>query len=170
MVWIPGGFRAARTEVTQADFEEVMGRNPSRFPGARKPVERVTPTEAAEYCRKLTAREHDQGLLPKSFAYALPTESQFDLLIADTPLATAFVSHIGDRQQTSEVASLPPNPLGLHDVRGNVWEWCNNAVARGGSYQSHEDYLAPEFRFVGHSGLAVEDIGFRVILQESSAR
>jgi formylglycine-generating enzyme required for sulfatase activity len=167
MAWIPTGFRAARTEVTQGEFSKIMGRNPSKFQGARRPVESVTPTEAAEFCRKLTAAEHAQGLLPKSFAYALPTETEFDVLIANTPLTTAYVSLIGDRPQTTDVASLPPNALGLHDVRGNVWEWCANAVARGGSFQSHEDYLAPSFRFVGTPTMAVEDIGFRVVLKES---
>jgi formylglycine-generating enzyme required for sulfatase activity len=166
LVWIPAGFRVGQTEVTQAQYEKVMGQNPSRFKGPSLPVETVSPTEALAFCRELTAREQKAGKLPKSFAYDLPTEQDFAIYVQDTTLDTAVVSLIGDRPQPLPVASLPANPLRLHDVRGNVWEWCGNAVARGGSYQSHEDYLSPDFRFVGDPSMRIMDIGFRVVLKE----
>jgi formylglycine-generating enzyme required for sulfatase activity len=144
-----------------------MGSNPSRFKGPSNPVESVSPTDAAAFCTKLTALEHEAGSLPATFAYRLPTEQDFATYVENTPLETAFVSYIGDRSAPTSVASLPANPLGLHDVRGNVWEWCDSAVARGASYQSHEDYLATTFRFVGDPNLKVMDIGFRVVLKES---
>jgi len=168
MVWIPAGYRVAKTEVTQIRYQKVMGRNPSKFKGSSQPVEMVSPGEAKAFCRQLTEREHEAGTLPKSFAYGLPSEQEFDTYIANTPLDTAFVSLIGDRLETIAVASLPANPLGLHDVRGNVWEWCQGEVARGGSYQSHEDYLAPSFRFVGNADMRIMDIGFRIVLRETS--
>ena len=167
LVHLPAGFRVARTEVTQADFEKVMGSNPSKFTGGSRPVERVTAGQAAEYCRRLTELEQTAGQLSKSFSYALPGESAFDLYVADTPLETACVSYIGDRLETAQVGSLAPNKIGLYDVRGNVWEWCDNGVARGSSYQSHEDYLSTAFRFVGDGSTALEDIGFRIILRGS---
>jgi formylglycine-generating enzyme required for sulfatase activity len=169
LVWIPAGFRVAQTEVTQAQYEKVTGRNPSHFSGPSLPVENVSPSDALDFCRTLTAREHKAGLLPESFAYVLPTEKDFDIYVADTSLETAAVSLIGDRPQPLPVASLPPNPLGLHDVRGNVWEWMDNAVARGSSYQSHEDYLSPSFRFVGNPSMRIMDIGFRVLLKKSGS-
>ena len=170
MVQMPGGYRVAQYETTQGQFETVLGRNPSKFPGARHPVEKVSPDDAREFCRKLTEREHEEGTLPKTFSYGLPSESEFDEYCKDTPLETAYVSYIGDRYSTIDVGSLPANSLGLHDVRGNVWEWCENNVARGGSYQSHEDYLNPAFRFAGSPASAVEDIGFRVVLREVAGR
>jgi formylglycine-generating enzyme required for sulfatase activity len=166
MIQAPGGYRVAQYETTQSHFETVLGRNPSKFPGALHPVEKVSPDDAREFCRKLTEREHEAGTLPKSFAYSLPSESEFDDYCKDTPLETAYVSLLGDRSSTIDVGSLPANALGLHDVRGNVWEWCDNNVARGGSYQSHEDYLNPAFRFAGSATSTVEDIGFRVVLRE----
>ena len=167
MVWIPNGYRVAKTEITQAQYQDIMGKNPSKFEGASRPVEMVSPSDAKAFCSRLTQREHEAGTLPESFAYGLPTQKEFDTIIADTPLDTAFVSHIGDRLATTSVASLPPNHLGLHDVRGNVWEWCSDNVARGGSYQSHEDFLAPSFRFVGNANMRVMDIGFRIVLRET---
>ena len=166
LVWTPAGFRVGQTEVTQAQYEKVTGRNPSRFKGPTLPVETVSPTEALAFCRELTAREHKAGQLPKSFAYDLPTEQDFAVYVQDTTLETAVVSLIGDRPRPLPVASLPANPLRLHDVRGNVWEWCGNAVARGGSYQSHEDHLSPDFRFVGNPSMRIMDIGFRIVLKE----
>jgi formylglycine-generating enzyme required for sulfatase activity len=166
MVRIPAGFRVGQTEVTQAQYEKVTGRNPSRFKGPSFPVETVSPTEALAFCRELTTREQKAGLLPKTFAYGLPTEQDFATYVADTTLETAVVSLIGDRPQPLPVASLPANPMRLYDVRGNVWEWTANAVALGGSYQSHEDYLSPTFRFVGNPSMKVMDIGFRVLLRE----
>ena len=166
LVRIPAGFRVGQTEVTQAQYEKVTSRNPSRFRGPSLPVETVSTTEALAFCRELTTREQKAGLLPKSFAYDLPTEQDFATYVTDTTLETAVVSLIGDRPQPLPVASLPANPLRLHDVRGNVWEWTGNAVARGGSYQSHEDHLSPAFRFVGNPSMKVMDIGFRVVLRE----
>jgi formylglycine-generating enzyme required for sulfatase activity len=169
MVWIPAGFRVGQTEITQAHYENVMGKNPSHFSGPSLPVENVSPSEALAFCRALSAREHKAGHLPESFAYTLPTEQDFDTYVADTSLDTAVVSLIGDRPQPLPVASLPANPLGLYDVRGNVWEWTDNAVARGSSYQSHEDYLSPNFRFVGNPSMKVMDIGFRVVLKKTGS-
>ncbi len=171
MVWLPDAkYRVAQFEVTQAWYETVMGANPSKFSGATRPVENVSCLEAAEFCRKLTEKEQSEAKLPKNFAYQLPTEAEWELYVNETPLNTAIVSLIGDRPWTENVGLLPPNKLGLHDVRGNVWEWCANAVARGGSYQSHEDYLGIGFRFAGTPDLKMEDIGFRVLLKETGPR
>jgi formylglycine-generating enzyme required for sulfatase activity len=168
MVWIPSGIRVGKTEITQAQYQTVMGNNPSHFSGGNRPVETVSPTEAKQFCERLTRQERDAGTIPPGYSYGLPSQLEFDTCIQDTPLNTAYVSLIGDRPSTIAVGSFAPNSLGLHDIRGNVWEWCHDQVARGGSYQSHEDYLSPSFRFVGAPDMKVMDIGFRVVLRANN--
>jgi len=167
LVWVPAGYRVGQCEVTQAEFQQVMGANPSKFAGPQRPVEQVTWTEAQEFCRKLTEQEVQDGKLPKTYAYALPSEEQWESYAADTPLKDAITSYLGDRRNTENAGGLPANKLGLHDVRGNVWEWCSTPVARGASWRSYEDFLAPGLRFVGTPDLRYDDIGFRVVLQST---
>jgi formylglycine-generating enzyme required for sulfatase activity len=165
LVWIPAGYRVAQYEVTQAEYEKVMGDNPSSFQGARRPVERVSWNQAREFCRKLTESERAGNTLPDGYAYALPSQTQWALFVGDAQLDDAITSHLGDRRQTEAVGALGPNQYGLYDVRGNVWEWCSEPVARGGSWRSHEDFLAVDFRYVSTPDAVYDDIGFRVILQ-----
>jgi len=164
MVWVPAGYRVGKCEVTQQQYEELMGGNPSKFVGPQQPVERVSWTEANDFCQKLTEKERKEGKLPKTYEYALPTEKQWEYYVDNAALKDAFTSFLGDRRQPVDVGLLPANDYGLHDVRGNVWEWCSSPVARGGSYVSYEDYLQIDFRYVGTPELKYEDIGFRCIL------
>ncbi len=166
MVWVPKGYRVSRYEVTQHDFEQVMKTNPSKFKGDSRPVENVTWEESAEFCKKLTAKEQAAGKLPKTFYYALPSEDQWEYYVDDAALKDAITSHLGDRRNTESVGGLGPNKFGLHDVRGNVWEWCSTPVARGGSWRTFEDYLAISFRYAGAAGTRYDDIGFRCVLME----
>lgn len=165
MVWVAAGYRVGQSEVTQAEFQQVMGTNPSKFAGPQRPVEQVSWTEAQEFCRKLTEQERQEGKLPKTYAYALPSEGQWESYAADTDLKTAITSYLGDRRNSENVMGLAANPCGLYDVRGNVWEWCSSPVARGSSWRSYEDFVAPSIRFVGTPDLRYDDIGFRIILE-----
>jgi hypothetical protein len=167
MVWIDAGYRVGQCEVTQAEFQQVMGTNPSKFSGPQRPVEQVSWTDAQEFCRKLTEQERADGKLPKTYAYVLPTEEQFNYYVEGTLLKDAITSYLGDRRNTENVGGPPVNKFGLHDVRGNVWEWCSSPVARGASWRSYEDFLAPSMRFVGTPDLRYDDIGFRLILQST---
>jgi formylglycine-generating enzyme required for sulfatase activity len=169
LVWVPGGHRVGKFEVTQAEYEKIMGENPSRFPGGQRPVEKVSWTSARDFCQKLTEQEIKEGKLPKSFAYALPTEKEWESYVADAALKDAITSQLGDRKNTENVGGLGPNKLGLHDVRGNVWEWCSTPVARGASWRSFEDYVAVNFRYAGSADLQYDDIGFRVVLHGTEA-
>jgi formylglycine-generating enzyme required for sulfatase activity len=167
MVHVPQGYRVAKYEVTQSDYQQIMGDNPSRFEGARRPVEQVTWGDAKAFCERLTSKERDAGLIPPGYSYALPTEAQWEYYVDETSLDDSITSHLGDRRNTENVGGLGPNKFGLHDTRGNVWEWSSSPVARGGSWQSHEDYLALSFRFVGDPAVKYDDIGFRIVLQET---
>jgi formylglycine-generating enzyme required for sulfatase activity len=139
------GFLLGQTPVTQAQWGVVarwpkleldLKPDPSRFKGARRPVEDVSWHQAMEFCRRLSQRT--------GFLFTLPSEAQWEYACrAGTTTPFAFgdtitpelanydaTSSYADgpegrcRQQTTDVASFPANGWGLHDMHGNVWEWC----------------------------------------------
>ena len=141
-------FLLGATEVTQADWFELMETSPARYEGVDRPVERVSWFDAILYCNALSHRE---GLTSayrvngehvvwnrESDGYRLPTEAEWEYACragSSTRFATGDDSG-GLRQLgqfggdasvgTSSVASLQPNTWGLYDMHGNVWEWCWN--------------------------------------------
>jgi formylglycine-generating enzyme required for sulfatase activity len=145
-VQVPGGYWAGKYEVSQADFQKITGRNPSANPYPGRPVESVNWEDAMEFCRKLSQREEAAGALLKGWAYALPTEAQWMEFAADASLNDAISSLQRKRAQTEPVGSGPANSLGLHDVRGNVWEWClstnDQKVLRGGAFDTIRGFAA----------------------------
>lgn len=176
LVWLPAGYWVGRTEVTQEQYQTLMGANPSRWAGLRHPVENVDWHEATRFCEQLTAREQAAGVLPPGWAYSLPSEPQWEYYVGDAQLADMVCRRWeGLRPQgTLPVGSRGANQFGLYDVRGNVWEWCrdwwdlkrNEKVLRGGSWdlvqpEDLEIAYRPVSAAVGRSG----NIGFRVVLQ-----
>lgn len=126
-------------EVTQSQYETVMGTNPAKFKGTDQPVESVSWEEAVEFCRKLSTRE--------GRTYRLPTEAEWEYACrAGTTTAFAFGATISsDRdanfngnqtygngvkgrylEKTVPVGSYRANGCGLYDLHGNVWEWCSD--------------------------------------------
>ena len=123
----------AETECTQAQWEAVMGYNPSYSKGADLPVERVTWSEAVEYCRKLTTKHRAEGALPEGWEWRLPTNAEWEYAArAGTkgarPGALNAIAWYYDNsaKQTHPVKQKAGNAWGLHDVIGNVWEWCSD--------------------------------------------
>ena len=135
-------FFIAENPVTQAQYEAVMGSNPSRFKeaGADAPVEQVSWDEALAFCAKLNQiAEPEDG-----WEWALPTEAQWEYACrAGRTTAFTFGDVLNGTQancdgnhpygteekgpyleRTSPVRSYPANPWGLYDCHGNVWEWC----------------------------------------------
>jgi formylglycine-generating enzyme required for sulfatase activity len=129
-----------RTEVTQAQYRAIIGKNPSRFRGCdRCPVERVSWHDAREFIRRLNARE-------KTNKYRLPTEAEWEYACragTTTPfsfgrtISTRQANYNGEyvygrgrkgvwRRKTTRAGSFPPNRWGLSDMHGNVWEWCQD--------------------------------------------
>jgi formylglycine-generating enzyme required for sulfatase activity len=129
-------------EVTQAQYEKVMGKNPSYFQGpkvgnenADLPVENVSWDDTVEFCKKLSdlPEEKKAGRL-----YRLPTEAEWEYACrAGSKTAYAFDDEEGllpeygwfsrnSSRRTHTVGLLEPNAWGLYDMHGNVWEWCSD--------------------------------------------
>ena len=121
-----GDYWVGKYPVTQAQYAEITGENPSAFLGPTRPVDSVSWDDAVDFCAKLTAREHAAGRLPPEYAYDLPTDAQWDQFAAGTDPKDAVTSLNAARDGTEPVGTRPPNPLGLYDVLGNVWQWCRD--------------------------------------------
>lgn len=173
MIKLPAGFSAGKYDVTQAQYEAVMGKNPSNFKGARRPVENVSWEEAMKFCKRLTDSEARAGRLPAGMKYTLPTEKQWEYYVAGAPLSQAVTSAKTRRDTTAEVGSLSANKFGLYDVRGNVWQWCldpidpggDARVIRGACFSNAEpEKLAAGYRFGLTPLYKIPGVGFRCVL------
>jgi formylglycine-generating enzyme required for sulfatase activity len=129
-------FWIGRYEVTQAEYQAVMGSNPSTAQGANKPVESVTWTQAMAYCSQLTQQQSATGCLPQGYSYRLPTEAEWEYACragtttqwnVGSSLVCADANIISCVGGSVVVGSYPANAWGLHDCHGNVWEWVLDA-------------------------------------------
>lgn len=154
MVFVPWGWWAGKFEVTQRQYERVMAANPSLFKDPLRPVECVSWNDASDFCRRLTDLEQRAGRLPSGFLYRLPSVQEFDQIAAGGSLRDAVTSAQELRWHTAPVGSQPATSLGLHDVVGNVWEWCLDwgddakrfRISAGGAWPNHDWELAPYSR------------------------
>jgi len=161
-------FWMGKHEVTQEQWEAVMGNNPSRFKGAKNPVEGVSWNEIQGFLEKFDGGRAGGGL-------ALPTEAQWEYACRagtgtrfcsgdDIAGLGAYAWHRDNSQGTTHaVGQKRANAWGLHDMHGNVWEWCSSpysekydgreqkgaeaweaqgdlAVLRGGSWDNNPRY------------------------------
>ncbi len=135
------GFWLSDHEVTQGEYESVMGTNPSFFTatGDRNlPVEQVSWFEALLYCQKLTARDQATGRITAQQAYRLPTEAEWEYAArAGTTgprygdlddIAWYSVNSVNNTHQVKQKSS---NSWGLFDMLGNVSEWCSDKYGFG---------------------------------------
>ena len=152
-VTINRGFWMGKYEVTQGEYLEVMGNNPSWFNGDRtssgwqdygtdlsRPVESVSWSDAVAYCAALTEREQATGQIPVGSFYRLPTEAEREYACrAWTSTRFSYGDDLGYTNltnyawygdnsggQTHPVGQKLANPWGLYDMHGNVSEWCQD--------------------------------------------
>lgn len=133
-------------EVTQALWKAVMGTNPSYFTSNKQnPVEQVSWNDCQEFLRKLNAICHNNGSLPKDKNFYLPTEAQWEYAARGGKKSKGYkysgsnsidkVAWYGNNSnyKTHVVGSKSSNELGIYDMSGNVYEWCQDWY---GSYTS----------------------------------
>jgi formylglycine-generating enzyme len=149
-VTLTKGFWTDKYEVTQGDWKRIVGNlpgpiTPAGGEGEDVPVYNVNYAEAGDFCRKLTEKGRMSGELPGGWEFRLPTEAQWEYACrAGTTTATAFGDKISSKQanfrgkpyngaevgpslnRATKVGSYPPNAWGLHDMHGNVVEWCRD--------------------------------------------
>jgi formylglycine-generating enzyme required for sulfatase activity len=124
--------------ITQAQWQAVMGNNPSRFKGSRRPVESISWYKAQEFCQKLSQKTGKNYRLPSEseWEYAARAETTTPFSLGEV-ITTEFANFNGTqsstlsppgiyRQETTDVGSFRANPFGLYDMHGNVWEWCGD--------------------------------------------
>jgi len=214
-VTLTKSFKMGIFEVTQAQYEQVMGVNPSHFKGVDHPVENVDWNNAVEFCHKLSRLPAEKT---RGNVYRLPTEAEWEYACrAGTTTnfsfgdnATAIRSHAcfgknckvkprwyrAGILQHHPVGEKQPNGWGLHDMHGNVTEWCQDwhgdypsgAVTdpagpafplggyrsgtrahRGGSYRSDAKSCQSAVRYRASPSYRISTTGFRVSLHPLGA-
>ena len=171
-VTLTNDYYMGETEVTQELWTAVMGKNPSDFESPKNPVECVSWDDCQKFIRKLNK------LTGKKFR--LPTEAEWEYAARGGNKSKGCLfagsNNIDDvawywdnsMQQTHPVAQKQPNELGLYDMCGNVWEWCNDkydstyyshspatnptgpatgtGLVRGGAWNSSDEFYNPTYR------------------------
>lgn len=187
-VTISNGFWMGKYEVTQGQWQAVMGDNPSNFKdcGANCPIEQVSWDDIQVFLRKLNQKND-------GFEYSLPSEAQWEYAArAGTTTLYGGTGNLDDLgwygknsgRKTHPVGEKRANGFGLYDMHGNVWEWCSDwygsyssgqatdptaassgqsRVLRGGSWFNVANYSRSAFRSRNSPADRYSFYGFRVV-------
>jgi formylglycine-generating enzyme required for sulfatase activity len=206
-VRITKSFQMGKYEVTQEQWEKVMGTNPSNFKGAKNPVENVSWDDCQEFLKKLNALPHPNPLPPGEGArvrdlFRLPTEAEWEWAcragtrtrfgFGDEESGLAEYGWYGGNsgKTTHPVGAKKPNVWGLHDMHGNVCEWCADAdeeyvygwwpkadptgpgfddyrVLRGGAWDHVAGHCRSACRGSNEPGIRSVSYGFRLVVSLS---
>jgi eukaryotic-like serine/threonine-protein kinase len=181
-------FYLAVTPVTQEQYKQVMGHNPSHFKGnPQRPVEQVSWDEAFTFCHKLSEQDGNACCLPTEAEWerACRGGSTGEWCFGDNESLLNQYAWIDGKPDgtTHPVGQKKPNAWGLYDMHGNVWEWCSDwygqytstalddptgptagsiRMFRGGSWGNLARYCRSAYRGRGTPGSRFNYLGFRV--------
>lgn len=183
-------FRLGATPVTQAQWAAVVGTRPARFAGDDRPVESVPWAAAVGFCDRLAALSGERVRLPTEWEWEAAaragTAGDFffhpaadladdEAVSADARRLLGGYAWFADTAggATRPVGRLRPNPWGLFDVVGNVWEWCGNPFAgnpavravRGGAWDMSAFRCRSCYRSWEHATAAHDRLGLRVLVE-----
>ena len=190
-VTLTRGFWLAKTETTQGQWERVMGENPSDSLGEDLPVETVSWDDVQGWLEKM----NEKTPLPSDWKWALPTEAQWEYACR-AGTESAFAGDLDEMawygensgSSTNPVGTKKANAWGLHDLHGNVWEWCSDwhkdyssgsssdptgattgvfRVLRGGSWYCVAQDCRSALRSRSSPGFRGRGLGFRPALVPS---
>jgi small GTP-binding protein len=192
------GFWMGKYPVTQRLWQSVMGNNPSKFKGARRPVEQVSWYDAQNFLQKLNALPEIQAFIrqldPLGTEFRLPTEAEWEYAARGGKYSQGYQYAGSDRanqvawhrensgEETHEVGLLLPNELSLHDMTGNVWEWSEDWCSelcriygdggrfwRGGSWDNAQQRCRAINRDSSIGNYITASLGFRLVISFSEA-
>jgi len=183
-------FMIGRYEVTQKQYREIMGKNPSNFKGDKLPVEQVSWEDAMEFCIKFSEKYNVKARLPyeAEWEYAARAGTATAYYWGDSVDSNYLWYYSNSGSGTHPVGEKKPNSFGLYDMSGNVWEWCMDwydgrypskspvkdprgaengeyRVLRGGSWgNSLDSYLRSAVRGRYIPEIRDNHVGFRVVV------
>jgi formylglycine-generating enzyme required for sulfatase activity len=198
-------FHIAKYEVPQNLWTAVMGANPSRWKGPRNSAEMLNFNEAQQFCRRATELMRAAKLIEPDEEVRLPSEAEWEYCTrAGTDTVYSFGdkasalndyawSHANAAGNDPAVGAKQPNPWGLYDVHGYLWEWCQDTwhndytgapangtawteggdatsrVLRGGSWKDAAEKLTSSFRIGAPVQLRDDAVGLRCVLAKQPA-
>jgi len=184
-------FLLSQYPLTQDIYYNITHSNPSTFKGTRNPVENVTWNDAIKFCNLLSTEEGLEEVYSisnnneeiscnwNSKGYRLPTEAEWEYACRGKVNKVRYdeIDDIAWYNENSENKTHPvgekkPNDWGLHDMLGNVWEWCwdlydekeygSYRIFRGGGWGDQERGCLASNRRRSHPTFYIDDLGFRI--------
>jgi formylglycine-generating enzyme required for sulfatase activity len=181
-VTISKPFYMGVTEVTQAQYQAIMHRNPSKFRDAANPVEWISWYDAADFCKKLSGKIRQAVRLPTEaeweYACRAGSKTKFCFGDADEDLGDYAWYYDNSGRTTQAVGQKKPNAWGLYDMHGNVSEWCSDwhdrervadlpreRVLRGGNWNCPPGYCCSARRLSYPPTFICAYNGLRVVVE-----